>query len=57
MKSSLEEAKEALAKAKDDMAKYYDQKQTLSPDYKPRDKVYLNASNITQGVGADMHCF
>jgi hypothetical protein len=35
-----------LAKSKDNMAKYYDQKQTPSPDYKPGDKVYLDSSNI-----------
>jgi Integrase zinc binding domain/RNase H-like domain found in reverse transcriptase/Chromo (CHRromatin Organisation MOdifier) domain len=46
MKGALEEAKAALAKSKDNMAKYYNQKQTPSPDYKPRDKVYLDASNI-----------
>ena len=28
------------------MAKYYDQKRTLAPDYQPRDRVYLGASNI-----------
>jgi hypothetical protein len=46
MGGALEEAKAVLAKSKDDMAKYYDRKRTPSPDYKPRDKVYLNASNI-----------
>ena len=28
------------------MARYYNQKLTLSPDYKPGDKVYLDASDI-----------
>jgi hypothetical protein len=46
MEGALEEAKAALAKSKDDMAKYYDRKQTPSPDYKPGDKVYLDASNM-----------
>jgi hypothetical protein len=46
MEDALEEAKAALTKSKDDMAKYYDWKQTLSPDYKPGDKVYLDASDI-----------
>ena len=46
MKSMLEEAKAALAKSKDDMVGYYDQKQTKAPVYKPRDKVYLDASDI-----------
>ena len=46
MEDALEEAKAALAKSKDDMAKYYDQKRTPALDYQPRDKVYLNASDI-----------
>ena len=46
MQNALEEAKAALAKSKDDMAKYYDRKRTPAPDYKPGDKVYLDASNI-----------
>jgi hypothetical protein len=46
MQDALEEAKAALAKSKDDMAKYYNRKQTPSPDYKPGDKVYLDASDI-----------
>jgi hypothetical protein len=43
---ALEEAKAALTKFKDDMAKYYNWRQTPSPDYKPGDKVYLDASDI-----------
>ena len=46
MESTLEEAKAALAKSKDDMAKYYNWRRTPAPDYKPGDKVYLDASNI-----------
>ena len=46
MQDALEKAKAALAKSKDDMAKYYDWKKTLAPDYKPGDKVYLDASDI-----------
>ena len=46
MEDALEEAKAALAKSKDDIAKYYDQRWTLTPDYKPGDKVYLDASDI-----------
>ena len=38
----LEEAKAALAKSNDNMAKYYDWRWTPTPDYKPRDKVYLD---------------
>ena len=44
--SALKEAKAALTKSKDDMAKYYDQRHTPAPDYKPGDKVYLDASDI-----------
>ena len=46
MKNALEEAKAALAKSKDDMAKYYNQKRTPAPDYKPGDMVYLDSSDI-----------
>ena len=46
MEDALEEAKAALTKSKDDMARYYNQKRTPSPDYKPGDKVYLVASDI-----------
>ncbi|KAG6898887.1 hypothetical protein C0993_003132, partial [Termitomyces sp. T159_Od127] len=47
MKVVQEEAKAALAKAKDNMAQYYDCGRTLVPKYQPRDQVYLDASNIT----------
>ena len=48
MESALKEAKAALAKSKDNMAKYYDRKRTPAPDYQPqpRDRVYLDASDI-----------
>src|SRR6266699_3832703 len=46
MKSTLEEAKSAMAKAKDDMARYYNQRRTPAPVYGPGDRVYLNASDI-----------
>jgi hypothetical protein len=46
MKNTLEEAKSALAKAKDDMARYYNQRRTPAPTYEPGDKVYLDASDI-----------
>src|SRR5436853_3712163 len=45
MKSTLEEAKSALAKAKDDMARYYNQRHT-DPVYVPGDRVYLDADDI-----------
>ena len=46
MEDALKEAKVALLKSKDDMAKYYDQRRTPSLDYQPRDRVYLDASDI-----------
>src|ERR687887_1418398 len=46
MKAALEEAQAALVKAKDDMAKYYDRKRLPTPEYKPGDWVYLDASDI-----------
>ncbi|KAG6899637.1 hypothetical protein C0993_008450 [Termitomyces sp. T159_Od127] len=47
MKVVQEEAKAALAKAKDNVAQYYDHGRTPAPKYQPRDQVYLDASNIT----------
>ena len=46
MTDVLTEAKAALLKLKDKMAKYYDQRRTPAPDYQPGDKVYLDASDI-----------
>ena len=46
IKSTWEEAKAALAKSKDDMTRYYNQGRVKSLEYKPGDKVYLDASNI-----------
>ena len=47
MKNTLEEAKAALVKSKDDMARYYNQRWTPALDYRPGDKVYLDASDIS----------
>ena len=47
MADSLSEAKAALTKAKDDMARYYNQRRTPAPEFKPGDKVYLDASDIS----------
>jgi hypothetical protein len=47
MKMALEEAKSALNKAKDNMARYYNQRRLPTPAYKPGDKVYLDASDIS----------
>ena len=46
MADTLMEAKAALSKSKDEMAKYYNQRWTPAPDYQPGDKVYLDASDI-----------
>src|SRR6202522_1204988 len=46
MKEAMDEAKAALTKSKDNMAKYYDRKHTPAPKYQPGDKVYLDASDI-----------
>jgi hypothetical protein len=46
MKLATEEAKAALSKAKDDMARYYNQRRLPTPTYAARDKVYLDASDI-----------
>ena len=46
MRNTLEEAKAALTKSKDDMARYYNQKRSTAPKYNPGDKVYLDASDI-----------
>jgi hypothetical protein len=47
MKLALEEAKAALTKAKDDMARYYNQRRLPTPTHKPGDLVYLDASDIS----------
>ena len=46
MEDALKEAKAALVKSKDNMAKYYDWRRTPSLDYQPGDRVYLDVSNI-----------
>jgi len=46
MTDTLEEAKAALAKLKDDMILYYNQKRTPAPEFKAGDMVFLDASNI-----------
>ena len=45
MEDALNEAKAALVKSKDNMAKYYDRR-TPALEYQPGDKVYLDASDI-----------
>jgi len=46
MKDTLEEAKAALAKSKDNMMLYYNQKRSPAPEFKAGNMVFLDASNI-----------
>ena len=46
MKDTLEEVKVTLAKSKDDMTLYYNQKRSLAPEFKAGDMVFFDASNI-----------
>jgi hypothetical protein len=46
MKGMVKEARAALTKTKEDMARYYNQQRMLAPMYSPGDKVFLDASNI-----------
>jgi len=46
MKDTLEEAKLALAKAKDDMAQYYNHRHSPAPSFSPGDMVYLDSEDI-----------
>jgi hypothetical protein len=46
MTHTLEEAKAALGKAKEDMAHYYNWCRTPTPQYQVGDKVYVDSSDI-----------
>ena len=46
MKDTLEEAKSALAKAKDDMTRYYNRCRSPAPTFSPSDMVYLDSEDI-----------
>ena len=46
MTDTLEEAKAALAKSKDDIMLYYNWKRTTAPEFKAGDMVFLDASDI-----------
>ena len=46
MRAADEEARSALIKAKDDQARFYDQRHGPTPVYKPGDKVWLDSSDI-----------
>jgi hypothetical protein len=47
MKSTLDEAQAALAKSKDDMARYYNQRRTPALKFTVGEKVFLDASDIS----------
>jgi len=46
MTDTLEEAKAALVKLKDDMMLYYNRKWTPAPEFKAGDMVFLDASDV-----------
>jgi len=46
MESATEEAKSAIRKAQEDMARYYNRRRSLAPVFQPGDRVYLDASDI-----------
>jgi len=46
MESATEEAKSTIRKAQKDMARYYNQRRSPAPIFKPGDRVYLDASDI-----------
>jgi len=46
MRDTIEEAKSALAKAKDDMTRYYNRRRSPAPTFNPGDMVYLDSEDI-----------
>jgi hypothetical protein len=46
MAQGLEEAKSAIAKAKDEYAMFYNHRREPAPIFKPGDKVWLDGSDI-----------
>jgi len=46
MKSATEEAKSVICKAQKDMTRYYNQRRSPAPVFKPGDWVYLDVSDI-----------
>ena len=53
MKSATEEARSAIAKAKDDMARYYNRRHTPAPEFQLGDKVFLDSSDIRTNRPSD----
>jgi len=58
MKDTLEEAKSALAKARDDMARYYNRHRSPAPTFSPGNMVYLDSEDIqtTRPLKKLSHC-
>jgi len=46
MESTTKEAKSAIHKAQEDMTRYYNRRRSPAPVFQPRDRVYLDASDI-----------
>jgi len=46
MESATEEAKSVIRKVQKDMTRYYNQRRSLAPIFKPGDRVYLDMSDI-----------
>jgi len=46
MESVTKKAKSAICKVQEDMTRYYNQRRSLAPIFKPGDQVYLDASDI-----------
>lgn len=59
MKEGLEEAKAAISKAKEEQARYYNQRRTPAPTFQPGDRVWLDALDICQQRPAVKlsHCY
>ena len=59
MDSTLSEARSTLVKAKEDMARYYNQRRVLAPEYHIGDRVYLDTSDIrtTHPSQKLAHCY
>jgi len=58
MKSTTEEAKSAIHKAQEDMARYYNQRRSPTPVFKPGDQVYLDTVTPYKCLGkisGDLH--
>jgi len=48
MRTAIEEVKSMIHKAQDDMKRYYNQRRTPAPVFRPGDKVFLDASDVRE---------